>query len=133
MSDFNVGNSFGFQKVRASEVAHSDVNEAAYVAGQMEELKAQTDLSLDPSAVIGKSLVKEVNKTPKYDPVLLESILKFMREEPGAVAAFNDAYEAAVEQGYNAQTATAFAEEALEKFVKNKVQNSTYKPPYDFD
>ena len=130
MTDFNVGNNFGFQKIR-TDVARGEAAETAYVAEQMEELKAQTDLALDPSAVIGKSQV--VDKTPKYDPILLETVLKFLREEPGAVDSFNAAYEAAIEQGYNSAAATAFAEEALEQFVKNKVANSTYNPPYKYD
>ena len=130
MTDFNVGNNFGFQKIR-TDVARGEAQEAAYVAEQMEELKAQTDLALDPSAVIGKSQV--VDKTPKYDPILLETVLKFLREKPEAVNAFNNAYETAIEQGYSATTATAFAEEALEQFVKNDVANSTYVPPYDYD
>ena len=56
MTDFNVGNNFGFQKIR-TDVARGEAAETAYVAEQMEELKAQTDLALDPSAVIGKSQV----------------------------------------------------------------------------
>jgi hypothetical protein len=129
MTDFNVSNNFNFKGSKVNERVAPDVQaEVSDVPAIAKEI-SETDLSLDPSAVIGKSQV--VEKTPKYDLVLMESVLKFLREEPEIVEAYNNAYEQAIEAGMSAMTAAAFAEEALMQSVANKVKNSNYIPPND--
>ena len=77
------------------------------------------NLDNDPSALVGRSMVKKMRKTPNFDAKTIQNIkgdLAELNANPGLIKKANAVFEAALAKGYPYDKASAIAREFVDSY-----------------
>ena len=117
MTDIN--KHIGADKINQIPNLNFEGSKKVFAAQKNYTEKEIKNLDNDPSALVGRSMVKKMKKTPNFNAQTIQNIkgdLAELNANPKLIAQANAVFEAALKKGYTYDKATAIAREFVDSY-----------------